>query len=114
MVRKHHCRLCGGIFCDTVSDKRALVPIEMICRHPNPKLGVENLHDPQRLCHPCYDAMQPVQEELQSFSNAVLENKTRAQREVAQLAHIHHRGCEESGIRNFLFSGGIVGDKMIR
>ena len=76
VMRKHHCRLCGGIFADTVSDKRALVPIEMICRHPNPKLGVENLHDPQRLCHPCYDAMAPLQEELQkSFSNAVLENK---------------------------------------
>ena len=76
VMRKHHCRLCGGVFSGGACDKRSLVPIEMICRHPNPKLGVENLHDPQRMCHPCYDALAPLQEELQqSFSNAVLENK---------------------------------------
>jgi hypothetical protein len=48
--RKHHCRLCGGIFADRACSKRALVPTEMVCRHPNPKLGGHNLHDPQRLC----------------------------------------------------------------
>jgi SH3 domain-containing YSC84-like protein 1 len=118
--RKHHCRMCGGVFGSTACDKRALVPIEMVCRHPNPKLGVENLHDPQRMCHPCFDALAPLQEELQqSFSNAVLENKIDTRSNArwfnTPLSSSLTEDVKKAAytLRNFMFSGGILSDKQV-
>ncbi|CAM9372636.1 unnamed protein product [Ectocarpus sp. 12 AP-2014] len=62
--RRHHCRLCGGIFCYACSQFRALLPRSFGSR------------DPQRLCQPCNARVAPLQEMLaaESVSNAVKEN----------------------------------------
>lgn len=41
LVRKHHCRQCGDIFCDDCSSNRRVVPIV----HPT---------EPQRVCRKCF------------------------------------------------------------
>lgn len=46
---RHHCRLCGGIFCATCSSKVLLLP---------PKFQQQQ---PQRLCDPCADLLEPLQ-----------------------------------------------------
>lgn len=46
---RHHCRLCGGIFCGTCSSKALLLP---------PKFQQQQ---PQRLCDPCADLLEPLQ-----------------------------------------------------
>lgn len=46
---RHHCRLCGGIFCASCSSKALLLP---------PKFQQQQ---PQRLCDPCADLLEPLQ-----------------------------------------------------
>jgi hypothetical protein len=41
VVRKHHCRNCGGIFCDDCSDSRLPLP-------------ARNYHEPVRVCDRCF------------------------------------------------------------
>ena len=47
--RRHHCRHCGHIFCDTCSSERSLLPVAF------------GLADPQRVCGPCHRLLQPMQ-----------------------------------------------------
>ncbi|KAG2498194.1 hypothetical protein HYH03_003948 [Edaphochlamys debaryana] len=49
---RHHCRLCGKIFCSACCHKRALLP---------PKYGVRT---PQRVCELCSSVLQPHQQLL--------------------------------------------------
>lgn len=44
-VRKHHCRLCGQVFCDECTRRRAVLPEHF------------HLTGPQRLCDGCCDAL---------------------------------------------------------
>jgi lipid-binding SYLF domain-containing protein len=61
--RKHHCRHCGLIFCDTCSKERALLPV------------VFNKTDPQRVCGTCYTMLEPHQAQLSELiSNAEKNN----------------------------------------
>ena len=52
MRRRHHCRLCGEIFCDSCSSNRALLPL----RFPSRK--------PERVCIMCFGKLAPVQDVL--------------------------------------------------
>ncbi|XP_010535787.1 PREDICTED: uncharacterized protein LOC104810979 [Tarenaya hassleriana] len=57
---RHHCRLCGGIFCRNCSKGRCLMPIKFRERNP------------QRVCDSCYERLDPLQGVLiNSISNAV-------------------------------------------
>ncbi|KAK4792851.1 hypothetical protein SAY86_023286 [Trapa natans] len=57
---RHHCRLCGGIFCRSCSKGRSLLPVKFRERNP------------QRVCDTCYDRLDPLQGILiNSISNAV-------------------------------------------
>eukprot|EP00198_Chlamydomonas_reinhardtii_P009829 XP_001699166.1 predicted protein [Chlamydomonas reinhardtii] len=49
---RHHCRLCGKIFCSACCHKRALLP---------PKYGVRT---PQRVCELCWSVLTPHQQLL--------------------------------------------------
>ena len=61
--RKHHCRHCGFIFCDSCSSNRALLPVAF------------NLTDPQRVCVACFTTLQPHQEQLaELIANAEKSN----------------------------------------
>jgi lipid-binding SYLF domain-containing protein len=61
--RRHHCRCCGMIFCDTCSKNKALLP------------RIFGTRDPQRCCDPCHQRLIPLQDELISTnSNAVKAN----------------------------------------
>ncbi|KAH7285657.1 hypothetical protein KP509_33G039400 [Ceratopteris richardii] len=56
---RHHCRLCGGIFCKACSKGKCLLPMKFRER------------EPQRVCDVCYEKLEPLQEFLvQSVSNA--------------------------------------------
>jgi len=113
--RKHHCRLCGKIFCNDCSRLKALIPPSSIVLSPaagkkarrnnsvtisfqpdedpdrmlttyggdnNEVLygkGLEErfllAREPLRVCRPCYQELQPIQEELRnSNSNAMRFN----------------------------------------
>eukprot|EP00249_Psilotum_nudum_P012362 c23738_g1_i4 orf=466-2217(+) len=57
---RHHCRLCGGIFCWRCSSGRCLMPFKFYKR------------DPQRVCDNCFELLEPVQRILSDgISNAV-------------------------------------------
>eukprot|EP00250_Pteridium_aquilinum_P001509 c11704_g1_i1 orf=189-1922(-) len=56
---RHHCRLCGGIFCRACSNGKCLMPIKF------------REKEPQRVCDSCYEKLEPVQDFLIfSVSNA--------------------------------------------
>eukprot|EP00606_Chrysophyceae_sp_TOSAG23-5_P000455 GSChrysophyteH2.ASY1.ANO1.67.1 assembled CDS len=61
--RKHHCRHCGFIFCESCSSNKALLPVAF------------NLTDPQRVCVACFTTLQPHQEQLaELIANAEKSN----------------------------------------
>lgn len=113
--RRHHCRLCGNIFCNRCTNQRALIPPSSIVLSPdggkraspraddqmysfspdpdpdrmlsyldeNRQLlygkGLEErfhlAREPLRVCGPCWEQLQPLQEELRnSNSNAMRFN----------------------------------------
>ncbi|CAL9105719.1 unnamed protein product [Musa textilis] len=49
MCSRHHCRFCGGIFCNDCSKGRSLLP---------PKFRIS---DPQRVCDVCCVRLEPIQ-----------------------------------------------------
>ncbi|MCO5550456.1 hypothetical protein L7F22_003943 [Adiantum nelumboides] len=56
---RHHCRLCGGIFCRACSKGKCLMPMKF------------REKEPQRVCDACYEKLEPLQEFLiHSVSNA--------------------------------------------
>lgn len=62
--RRHHCRLCGNVFCGDCTEKRAMMP------------DVFGTKDPQRVCEPCYAKVEPFQEQLaEANANALRENE---------------------------------------
>lgn len=54
MIRRHHCRHCGVIFCDKCSHQRCLLPANF------------EIRDPQRVCESCFEALAPHQTSLTS------------------------------------------------
>ncbi|KAJ3679556.1 hypothetical protein LUZ60_017567 [Juncus effusus] len=46
---RHHCRFCGGVFCNSCTKGRSLLPVKF--RERNPK----------RVCDACYEKLDPVQ-----------------------------------------------------
>lgn len=50
---RHHCRLCGGLFCDACSANRRFLPTH-----------IQRLRKPQRVCGHCAETLEPFQELL--------------------------------------------------
>ena len=62
--RRHHCRLCGGVFCASCTEKRAMMP------------DIFGSKDPQRVCEPCFSRLEPLQDQLaEANANALRQNE---------------------------------------
>jgi FYVE zinc finger len=48
LIRRHHCRRCGGLFCDYCSSRKLLIPSEMIVMHSSNDSEI-----PNRCCSAC-------------------------------------------------------------
>lgn len=72
MRRKHHCRFCGHVFCETCTPQRSLIREAQILTDPERKYLAVNAHNPQRVCNDCFARLEPEQEELRMImSHAV-------------------------------------------
>ena len=66
IVRKHHCRMCGRIFCDDCSNKRRVIPefIRQLPRKPTTKFAglwsPDNSGGEKRVCIDCYDKLDSI------------------------------------------------------
>lgn len=70
--RKHHCRICGKIFCYSCSNNRITVPKEMIGDIPeNPYSGTDASEDKVRSCQKCVDNIN----NFKKFYNLIEERK---------------------------------------
>lgn len=57
LVRRHHCRLCGRVFCSTCSNQENLIPevlLEEIPASPETSSWWASKSSKKRLCHGCY------------------------------------------------------------
>ena len=70
--RKHHCRLCGGVFSLECCSRRALLPADVIIVNPTQKPNAKptNKRNPQRVCDICFEAALPLQDYLLPGSNS--------------------------------------------
>jgi lipid-binding SYLF domain-containing protein len=60
--RRHHCRNCGRVFCASCSAQQRMLPASF------------GVREPQRVCAPCADVLEPLQDELV----ATISNATRS------------------------------------
>jgi len=65
LVRRHHCRRCGGIFCDDCSSHSMLIPPNQFAS-PTDKIFPIDPHDLHRVCDSCAVILLPLQDELQN------------------------------------------------
>lgn len=74
-ILKHHCRLCGLVFCNQCSKNKAIVPQDELVARPKNwvwnKLPTElvlsdedNFRCPQRLCDHCFYQLRDLQPQL--------------------------------------------------
>lgn len=62
MRRRHHCRHCGGIFCDSCSTRKVLLPVQFNCS------------EIKRVCDPCFNQLESQQGDLRSTISAASQN----------------------------------------
>lgn len=69
---KHHCRLCGLIFCDSCSRHKLIVPEEDLVIRPRGFLvdlvsqEEDDFREPQRICNKCAPALEDKQDRLKA------------------------------------------------
>ena len=106
--RRHHCRLCGMVFCHPCSDTRSLIPhTDLVLRADNHtqsfsfrandaasqcdtslEYRMNQARQPQRTCHPCRARLAPLQDELrEKNSNASRYNFVHASAGVRSLCN---------------------------
>ncbi|KAF8605304.1 hypothetical protein BDV93DRAFT_490619 [Ceratobasidium sp. AG-I] len=57
LLRKHHCRRCGQIFCDRCSSRRAVLdPSDVVLEPSMSETHMGGGSSTHRVCEPCYDA----------------------------------------------------------
>ena len=62
--RKHHCRVCGKLFCAECSAFKLLIPTTKLIQHPN---CTDDFHAPLRTCSHCARSLHHVQEDLRKL-----------------------------------------------
>ncbi len=75
VVRRHHCRRCGNVFCDTCACKKALLPSGSATRN----IDKEQEKIRRRVCLQCFDLAEPQQDVLALQFVAELYSKTAKQ-----------------------------------
>lgn len=61
LVRKHHCRNCGNIFCGNCSENFSMIPHQ-------------NLMTPERVCNRCFNNLQRISKHVRA-SNGVVDER---------------------------------------
>ena len=85
---RHHCRRCGGIFCDACSQARVLLPVADIVRNPEvAEMEGESSH-PQRVCRDC-EAQAIFAAELKE-EDAGLQHEAAGEKRIQQNEHKEH------------------------
>ena len=120
--RKHHCRLCGGVFSMECCWRRALLPEDMIMVNPSapggPSAKPHNRRNPQRVCDICFEAALPLQDYLLPNSNSeqdlAFDETARARYFNKPIAFNMEDEIKKAAysIRNFT-AQGIIKDKSI-
>ena len=82
--RKHHCRACGMLVCDSCSQYRVLLPLRFKTRST------------QRVCEPCHQKLKPVQDVLIRLKS--LKNRKNKKYDPSQ----KYRGQMNSPIKHTL------------
>eukprot|EP00936_MAST-01D_sp_MAST-1D-sp1_P000150 g150.t1 len=83
---RHHCRRCGGIFCDACSQARVLLPFSDIVRNPEATGSGDESSNPQRVCRDCEAKLvfaAELKEEDTELQNNVASAKEKEKVEVA-------------------------------
>ena len=63
--RKHHCRVCGRVFCDACSPFRLLIPTTKLIANPSSR--VDDPAVPLRTCSHCARSLHAVQDDLRKL-----------------------------------------------
>ena len=103
LIRRHHCRCCGRIFCRDCSNFRCIVPAQEIV-HPPPdpvqtvlRFQREDRFQLLRTCKACAEVLLPYQHELQ----AMLSDAHRWQYETAFSPPANEKEGRGSGLLPF-------------
>lgn len=103
-LRKHHCRRCGRIFCDSCSSKRAQLRANDIVVDPSlPGMAASEVIAPTRVCNGCHAELQlpPQLQNMRASEAAVAASRVRAGGEASSRSGVETH-LDESGYRSTL------------
>ncbi len=67
LYRKHHCRMCGRIFCYKCSSNNVVIP-SYVKRVESPKWFIDDSKEPVRVCDSCFD----LKEQLENLYHLIM------------------------------------------
>ncbi|KAJ1023485.1 hypothetical protein NDA16_003102 [Ustilago loliicola] len=103
-LRKHHCRRCGRIFCDSCSSKRAQLRLSDIVVDPSlPGMAASEAIAPTRVCNGCHAELQlpPQLQNMRGSEAVVAASRVRSGGEPSSRSGVETQ-LDESGHRSTL------------
>lgn len=88
LIRKHHCRVCGRIFCYDCSKYKTVIP-SFVRHFIATSLGSTSLDDEKRVCHTCY--IDTVEASNSKDEVYLIANLPLSTREIFKLSMVSRR-----------------------